>query len=70
MALRSPYLEVFDKAGREVIFVYNAIDDFVMANLVESMKVAIWSVRKRPILSYHWKMNRRPSRPRHCPIPR
>jgi len=33
MALQSPYMEAFDKAGREVILVYNAIDDFVMANL-------------------------------------
>lgn len=33
LALESPYLEAFEKAGREVIFVYSAIDDFVMANL-------------------------------------
>jgi TNF receptor-associated protein 1 len=33
MAVLSPYMEVFDKNGREVIFVFNTIDDFVMANL-------------------------------------
>ena len=33
LAVESPYLEVFQKTGREVIFVYTAIDDFVMANL-------------------------------------
>lgn len=33
MAIESPYLEAFTKAGREVIFVYTPIDDFVMANL-------------------------------------
>jgi HSP90 family molecular chaperone len=32
-ALQSPYLEAFERSGREVIFVYSAIDDFVMANL-------------------------------------
>ena len=33
LGLQSPYLEAFDKAGREVLFVYTAIDDFVMATL-------------------------------------
>ena len=33
MAIQSPYLEAFTKVGREVIFVYTPIDDFVMANL-------------------------------------
>jgi TNF receptor-associated protein 1 len=33
LAIQSPYLEAFEKAGKEVIFVYSAIDDFVMANL-------------------------------------
>jgi len=33
MAIESPYLEAFTKVGREVIFVYTPIDDFVMANL-------------------------------------
>jgi TNF receptor-associated protein 1 len=33
LGLQSPYLEAFEKAGREVLFVYSAIDDFVMANL-------------------------------------
>ncbi|CAN0319678.1 unnamed protein product, partial [Phaeothamnion confervicola] len=29
----SPYFETFRKSGREVLFVYNAIDDFVMNNI-------------------------------------
>jgi HSP90 family molecular chaperone len=33
LALQSPYMEGFSKSKREVIFVYSAIDDFVMANL-------------------------------------
>jgi HSP90 family molecular chaperone len=33
LAVQSPYLEAFEKSGKEVIFVYSAIDDFVMANL-------------------------------------
>lgn len=33
LALLSPYMEGFSKSKREVIFVYSAIDDFVMANL-------------------------------------
>jgi len=33
LAMESPYLEAFDKSDREVIFVYSAIDDFVMTNL-------------------------------------
>ena len=33
MAIQSPYLEAFEKAGIEVIFVYTAVDEFVMANL-------------------------------------
>lgn len=33
LAMESPYLEAFEKAGREVMFVYTAIDDFVMSNL-------------------------------------
>lgn len=32
-AAMSPYLEAFENANLEVIFVYTAIDDFVMANL-------------------------------------
>ncbi|KAL3916884.1 MAG: hypothetical protein SGARI_007853, partial [Bacillariaceae sp.] len=32
-AAMSPYLEAFERANLEVIFVYTAIDDFVMANL-------------------------------------
>ena len=33
LALQSPYMEGFSKSKREVIFIYSAIDDFVMANL-------------------------------------
>lgn len=33
LAEESPYFETFKKNKREVIFVYNAIDDFVMTNL-------------------------------------
>jgi TNF receptor-associated protein 1 len=35
LAIQSPYLETFEKNGTEVIFVYSAIDDFVMANLAK-----------------------------------
>lgn len=35
LALQSPYMEAFSKSNREVMFVYTAIDDFVMANLKE-----------------------------------
>ena len=31
--MESPYFEMFKKADKEVIFVYSAIDDFVMTNL-------------------------------------
>jgi HSP90 family molecular chaperone len=34
-AAMSPYLEAFERANLEVIFVYTAIDDFVMANLAQ-----------------------------------
>ncbi|CAN0038357.1 unnamed protein product, partial [Discosporangium mesarthrocarpum] len=33
LAEASPYYETFRSSGREVLFVYNAIDDFVMTNL-------------------------------------
>jgi len=35
MALQSPYMELFTSSKREVVFIYSAIDDFVMANLKE-----------------------------------
>uniref|UniRef100_A0A7S0CIV2 Uncharacterized protein n=1 Tax=Proboscia inermis TaxID=420281 RepID=A0A7S0CIV2_9STRA len=35
MALDSPYLEAFEKSGKEVLFVYSAIDDFVFSNLTK-----------------------------------
>lgn len=46
LALQSPYLEAFQRAGREVIFVYSAIDDFVMANLEKFQGRKIISVEK------------------------
>jgi len=33
LAEESPYMEAFANSGKEVIFVYSAIDDFVMSNL-------------------------------------
>ena len=33
VAVQSPYMEAFEKAGIEVMFVYTAVDEFVMANL-------------------------------------
>ena len=35
LALASPYYEQFKKNKRECLFVYNAIDDFVMSNIRE-----------------------------------
>lgn len=49
LALQSPYLEAFQRAGREVIFVYSAIDDFVMANLEKFQGRKIISVEKSGI---------------------
>ena len=49
LAIQSPYLEAFEKAGREVIFVYTAIDDFVMANLGKYQDREIVSVDKSDI---------------------
>ena len=46
LALESPYLEAFERAGREVIFVYSAIDDFVMANLEKFEGRPLVSVEK------------------------
>jgi len=46
LALESPYLEAFERAGREVIFVYTAIDDFVMANLEKFEGRPLVSVEK------------------------
>ncbi|CAB1099458.1 HSP90 [Ectocarpus sp. CCAP 1310/34] len=33
LAMASPYYEAFGDSGREILFVYNTIDDFVMNNL-------------------------------------
>jgi HSP90 family molecular chaperone len=49
LALESPYLEAFERAGREVIFVYTAIDDFVMANLEKFEGRPLVSVEKGDI---------------------
>mmetsp|Transcript_16712 Transcript_16712/g.59274 ORF Transcript_16712/g.59274 Transcript_16712/m.59274 type:complete len:585 (+) Transcript_16712:389-2143(+) len=35
LAEASPYFEAFKRAGKECLFVYNTIDDFVMSNLGE-----------------------------------
>ena len=32
-ALSSPYFEIFQKHGKEVLFLFNTIDDFVMTNI-------------------------------------
>ena len=37
LAMESPYFEMFKKADKEVIFVYSAIDDFVMTGSCEHM---------------------------------
>ena len=49
LALESPYLEVFEQSGKEVIFVYSAIDDFVMANLEKYQGRALISAEKSDI---------------------
>lgn len=46
LALESPYLEAFERAGREVIFAYTAMDDFVMANLEKFEGRPLVSVEK------------------------
>lgn len=48
-AALSPYLEAFEKANLEVIFVYTAIDDFVMANLEKYEGRNLVSVEKGDI---------------------
>jgi len=48
-AALSPYLEAFEKANLEVIFVYTAIDDFVMANLEQYEGRKLVSVEKGDI---------------------
>lgn len=49
LAIQSPYLEAFDRSGKEVIFVYSAIDDFVMANLEKFQGRRIISAEKSDI---------------------
>lgn len=48
-AALSPYLEAFERANVEVIFVYTAIDDFVMANLDKYEGRRLISVEKSDI---------------------
>lgn len=48
-ALNSPYLEAFEEAGVEVLFLYTAIDDFVMANLAKYENRNLVSVEKGDI---------------------
>jgi TNF receptor-associated protein 1 len=48
-AAMSPYLEAFERANLEVIFVYTAIDDFVMANLSTYEGRPLVSVEKSDI---------------------
>jgi HSP90 family molecular chaperone len=48
-AAMSPYLEAFERANLEVIFVYTAIDDFVMANLGSYEGRQLVSVEKSDI---------------------
>jgi HSP90 family molecular chaperone len=49
LAMHSPYLESFNKAGVEVIFLYSDIDDFVMTNLAKFEKKNLTSVEKSKI---------------------
>jgi len=46
LAMQSPYLESFVKAGVEVILLYSDIDDFVMTNLGKYEKKNITSVER------------------------
>lgn len=48
-ALHSPYLEAFENAGVEVLFLFTAIDDFVMANLEQYEGRKLVSVEKSDI---------------------
>ena len=49
MAEESPYYETFKAHGREVIFVYNAIDEFVMTNLSTYNKRRILSAESSEV---------------------
>jgi HSP90 family molecular chaperone len=49
LAEQSPYYEAFKESGREVLFVYNAIDDFVMNNLQTYNKRKIVSAEDKDI---------------------
>ncbi len=48
-AAMSPYLEAFEEANVEVIFIYSAIDDFVMANIANYEGRQLVSVEKSDI---------------------
>jgi len=52
-ALSSPYFEQFDKSGTEVLFLYHAVDDFVMKSLEKYNKRPLVSIEsadvKKPV---------------------
>jgi len=48
-ALNSPYLEAFEKAGVDVLFLFTSIEDFVMANLEQYEGRKLVSVEKGDI---------------------
>jgi len=52
-ALSSPYFEQFDKSGTEVLFLYQAVDDFVMKTLEKYNKRPLMSIEsadvKKPV---------------------
>lgn len=49
MAIQSPYLEAFEKAGREVFFLYTPIDEFALSNLEKFAGRSIISAEKSDI---------------------
>jgi len=57
-AAMSPYLEAFEEANVEVIFIYSAIDDFVMANIANYEGRQLVSVEKSDIDLSKFGMNK------------
>jgi HSP90 family molecular chaperone len=51
LALQSPYMEVFSKNKREVLFIYSPIDDFVMTS--KSFASSIGILNQRTKSAYH-----------------
>merc|ERR1712157_18705 len=49
IGFQSPYFEAFEKAGREVIFVYSAIDEYVLTNVDKYEGRRIVSIEKGDI---------------------